>query len=335
MARKDRQHIISRSYLRNFSPEIDMYLMEKATWDTKSKKKTKDRKKIHFYDIGKRKFDYGKIHSLARIERYLLPAVDKIVRVTENKLPFLREIINNRSEEFLYQNENQSIIWEIANCFLARSLTLRKMAETFTCTREGSLVAKNGKKHAIITYTPYGAEFLQTCLLTNDPEILIPLLQKAMSIRIHSGDANDTFERIYEDRGLNEQLLSDLREGKIHRKPVHTPIPNHVSPILVENRTDLQFITGDICVPKTGFIPSYLTTSIQYHYFPINPELAVILLEESKVEKYFPRQITRKDQVHRWNRLVHDCSVKYLFAREEEPLSVTINEPVSNLTELI
>jgi glutamine synthetase len=53
MGRKDRQHYVSRSYLRNFSPELEFYLKERETWDSKRKKKFKDQMKIHFYDIEK------------------------------------------------------------------------------------------------------------------------------------------------------------------------------------------------------------------------------------------------------------------------------------------
>ncbi len=335
MGRKDRQHYVSRSYLRNFSPELEIYLKENNSWDYKRRKKFKDRMKIHFYDIEKRFFGHRTIYSLAQVDHYLLPTVDEIVRRTENELSLLREIIKNRSEEFLYENDNRRTLWEIANCLKARSMVFRKSAEVFTSTQEGCLVTRNGNEFATLTYTNYAAEYYQTCLFTNDPEILIPLLLKSFRFQNPSEDVADTFDQIFEDRNLKDELFIDLKEGKIQRLPQQTVIPSKVHPILIENSTNLPFITGDECVPKTGFILPDLTTKIYYFFFPLDPELAIILLEEKEGEKYFHRKITQKDQVHRWNKLIYDCSTNYLFAKNEEPLTVTINEPERSPNELI
>lgn len=335
MSRFDRQHYVSRSYLRNFSPDLEIYLKGRGSWDYKRRKKFKDKMKIHFYDIEKRFFGFRNIYSLARVNRYLLPTVDEIVRQTESKLPLLREIIKNRSEAFLYESDNQRTLWEIANCLQARSKLFRKSAEVFTSTQEGSLITRNGNKFATLTYTDYAAQFYQTCLFTNDPEILIPLLLKSIRFQSPSEDVDDTFDQIFEDEDLKDELLIDLKEGKIQRLPQQTVISSKVHPILIENRTNLPFITGDECVPKTGFILPDLTTKSYYLFFPLDPELAIILLEEKEVEKYFHRKITRKDQIHRWNRLIYDCSTNYLFAKNEEPLRVTINEPGRNPNELV
>jgi hypothetical protein len=312
-----------------------MYLKEKDAWDSKKRKKFKDKMKIHFYDIEERFYDNRNIYSLAKVERYLLPTVDRIVRHTENKLSFLREIIENKSEDFLYENDNQSIIWEIANCLKSMSKVYRKNAETFTSTQEGSLVTKNGNRFATLTYTDYAAELYQTCLFTDDPKIIMPLFMKAVRFKDTLEDVDDTFEKIFNDKGLIEELYSDLEEGKIERLPVQTIIPSNVYPILIENKTNLPFITGDECVPKTAFVLPNLTTKIYYHFFPLNPDVAIILLDDQREEKYFQHKISRRNQVHRWNRLVYDCSLNFLFAKSKEPLSETINQPERNLTELI
>ncbi|MHA1956153.1 MAG: DUF4238 domain-containing protein [Candidatus Thorarchaeota archaeon] len=335
MHRKDRQHFVSRSYLRNFSPDLDMYLREKDAWDFKKKKKFKDKMKIHFFDIKERFYSYRYIYSLAKVDRYLLPTVDRIVRQTENKLSFLKEIIKNKSEEFLYENNNQKTLWEIANCLKSMSKVFREAAETFTSTQEGKLITKDGNVFATLTYTDFAAEFYQSYLFTNDPKILMPLFIKSVRFREASEDTNDTFEKIFEAEGLIEELNNDMEEGKIERLPEQTTIPSNVYPILIENNTNLPFITGDECVPKTAFILPDLTTRIYYHFFPLNPDVAIILLDEQREKKYFQRRITRRDQVHRWNRLIYDCSSNYLFAKSEETLRETINEPERSPTELI
>jgi hypothetical protein len=247
-------------------------------------------------------------------------------------MQILREIIDSKSEDFLYENDNRRTLWEIANCLKARSMVLRKVAENFTSYQEGRLVTPNGKENATLTYTDRAAEFYQSRFFTNDPEILIPLLMKALEIRDSTEGLDDTFGQIFEDRGLKEELFDDLRQGEFPRMREKTVITSHVYPILLENSTNLSFITGDECVPKTRMV---LLPWVFYHFFPLDPELAIIFLDEKAEGQYFDRKVTRKDQIHRWNKLVHNCSTHYIFGRHDEALRMTVGGAVGNLAELV
>lgn len=327
MVRKDLQHYVSRSYLRNFSPDMEKYLEIRESVDKKRRKKFKDKMKIHYYNLVSKTYDYRRIYSLARVNHYLLPIVDQIVRRTENKLSLLREIINCRSEDILYQGNNQQTIWEIANCLRAMSFTFRRFAEDYSSSYEGSLVEQDGTKFASLIHTDAAAELYQTGLVTRDPAIIFPLLMKSYIFHVPSDGTDDTFEKIFHDEGLMDDLLADLADGKIAAVERTTVIPETVYPIMIENQTNLEFITGDECVPKTAFIPTDMATRVYYHFFPLSPEIALILLFDKEDESYFHRKISSIEQIHRWNRLVFDCSMNYLFGKTSNSLRYTINEP--------
>ncbi len=326
MEKKDRQHYVSQSFLRNFSPEYESYLKRRDSLDKKQKRKQKSVMKIHYFDIIKNITDYGNISKLAKANHYLSPVVDDIVKEIENKIPILRKVIESKSEDLHPARENRRTIWEIANCLKARSIVDKKFTEMFTLMQEGSLIdCKTKKKMGSLIYTKDGAEFLQTAFFTNDPRILIPLMLKAYKIELPSADAYGTFDQIYEEKELKESLFKDLTNFSEMTK--RTLIPDTVYPILIENTTDLDFITGDVCVAKTEYLFLNKRTGIEYYYFPISPKLAILLLEEESQKGIFPRNIFQKVKVHQYNRLIYNCSYNYLFSYSKEALQTTTSEP--------
>lgn len=106
---------------------------------------------------------------------------------------------------------------------------------------------------------------------------------------------------------------------------------------MVENKTDLPFITGDECVPEGEYLLSDLNRIVRTHYFPISPDLAIRFLHNKDLEKHFPREIDDKYEIHKMNGLIYNCSQHYLFANTERPLRLTTLEPkeVLNLYQIV
>ncbi len=325
MCVKDKQHFVSQSYLRNFSPDLSGYLDQKDSLPFKIRKRLKSRMKIHYYDIEKNMLNYGKISSLARINHYLLPIVDDIVKKTENKLNLLQKIIKNGAEECLYQNNNQETLWEIANCLKAKSFVFRDFLEFCNSLRVGDILGSDMRKRGTITYTEKAAEFFQTVLFTNDIEILFSLISKAYHIKIPSANVNGTFHQLDRKKNLEKEIIDEWRDK--FKLPIRTIIPNTVYPILIENNTDLPFITGDECIPEGEYFLANLNTKVRDHYFPISPDLAIRFLERKEFETHFPREIIDKYEIHKMNGLIYNCSQYYLFSNTEKPLRLTTLEP--------
>ncbi len=319
MGKKDRQHYVSQSYLRNFSPDFIEYQRTKDKMDEKKKKKFRERMKIHYFDINDYSNRIRTIHSLAKVDNYLLPAIDEIVRKTENKIPLLKEIIENRTEKFLYLQNHQETLWEIANCLAVHSITFRNTAELFCSQTKGDMIDKSGEKFAEISYTEKSAEFYQSSLYTNDIEILSPLFPRAFKLSFPSENVDDTLLQRSKEKGLGEDDLLDTMR-RVTKQPLQTLIPKTAHPILIENNSDFQFITGDVCIAKGEYQLSDLKTKIAVFLFPINPELAILFLEEKELEENIPRIINDKWIVFTWNRHIYNCSIRYLFAKSRESL---------------
>jgi hypothetical protein len=329
MGKKDRQHYVSQSYLRNFSPDLMEYQRTKDKLEDKQKKKFKSRMKIHYYDISKNFFDCGKINSIAKMDHYLLPEVDEILRRTENKLSLLKEIIENRCEDHLYQSHHQQTLSEIANCFVVRSISFRIMAELSNSLLTWDIIDSDGEEKGIITYTKEAAELIQTMLLTENPEIFHRLLPKSFKLAIPSDNVDGTFDQISKEKGI-EKAPPELQSET--RLPLRTHIPNTVYPILIENNTELPFITGDMCVPKMEYRLPDLKTKIPFYHFPISPDLAITFLEDKELEKHFPRRIEDTFEIYKLNRTIYECSTSFLFSNKPEPLRLITKVPKEDRT---
>ncbi len=319
MPRMDKQHYVSQSYLRNFSPDYEEYQKQKDTLGEKRRKKYKKKMRIHYFEINEYNYGFSKIETLARVNRYLLPEVDKIVKKTENKLSFLRDVIENKSEDFLNQCNHRETLIEIANCLVARSLVFRTHATVHCALTTGEMIDGKGDKFAELIYTDEGAEFLQTALLTNNIEILLPLMLKAYRFVVPSDDSDATFQERLEKQGLQvDELVDSFRN--MNQPPIQPFLSSTLFPILIKNNSEFQFITGDACVAKGNYQLSDLKTKIPVFLFPINPELAILFLEEEKSKNEVPRIVNDRWIIFAWNRHIYNCSVNYLFANSREPL---------------
>ncbi len=328
MGKKDKQHYISQSYLRNFSDDMVKYLFIRESLTSKERKKFKEKMKIHFYDIENTFFDYWNIKSLGRVDHYLFPSVDTIVKKTENNLHLLREIIENRSEDFLYQNNNQETLWEIANCFRAKCITFRWAAQEINSLYTGKIISKDTSRiEGSVEYTEVAAELFQTMNLTDDPEILLPLFLKSFKIIIPKKMVNENLEDSFlklDENQKKEFFVSLKKQFNIQIEPM---IPRTVYPILIENKTSMPFITGDDCVPKGEVVLNNISTTIISYHFPIAPDLAIMFLEKKEFQKHIARTITSEYEVYNQNRLIFNCSQYYLFSNETRSLRVTTLNP--------
>lgn len=319
----DKQHYVPQSYLRNFSPDLEEYMKIRENLDGKQKRKYKARMKIHFYDLDTDSIGYGNIDSLAKVDHYLFPAVDEIVRKTESKLSLLREIISNQSEDFLYENDNQNTLWEIANCLVAKSIWFREFTELYNLRTTGNMVDNDGNALGSITFTKESAEFFQTMFFTDNPEILYPMMLKSMRIKMPLENIDGTFEQIFEQKNIEKTPYGP--NPTIF--PIQTIIPRPIYPCLIFNQTEFPLITGDACVPKTEFVLPDKKTRVPVYHFPLNSDLAIIFVEENEHREYIPRKITYRWDTFVWNRLMYNCSTHYLFCGKPYQLGTVTSYP--------
>jgi len=329
MDKKSRQHYVPQSYLRNFSPDFIEYEKLRSNLEDKEKRKTKLKLKIHFFDIVTNSLGYGSISSLAKINHYFSPTVDQIIQKTENRLELLRNIIRSKSEDLLYQENNQEILWEIANCLKARSFAFRHLVELAHSMTTGYMIERNETIWGSISYTEKSAELFQTLLFTNDMEIIWPLILESYKLSIPSNGIDGTGRQVAEQKGSSQKMLKPPRNRD--ELPIRTLIPETAYPILIENFSGFPFITGDECVPKTEYLVHDLKTRIPQYHFPISPELAITFVERKEHEVYFPRIIENKRDIQKMNRLIYNCSVRYLFSKSEAPLKLATIEPKQNV----
>ncbi len=282
--------------------------------------------KIHFYDIESGSLNYRNISSIAKMDNYLLPEVDRIVRKTEDKMPILRDIIKNKTGENLYQDNHQEVLREIANCLIGRSIVFRNLGEIYTSEVVGEIRTPDGKLLEF-SYIEGSSEYFQTLLFTCDNKILLPLILKYTKIKVPSDGVDGTFEEIFKGTGTE---MEDLLDG-LPVQPITSALPPVLYPVLVENKTDLPFITGDVCVCKTEYVSTDLVTKFPIYHFPISPSTSIIFLESRNFEKHIPRSITDENEVHKFNRLIYNCSHHYLFSNQPDALERTTEEPKEEL----
>ncbi len=325
MSKKDMQHYVSQSYLRNFSPDQQAYQKHKENLEKKDRKRIRERMKIHYFEIEEYNFDFKKISSLASVNRFLLPTVDKLVQKIEDKLGLLREIINNRSEEFLYQDNNQDTLVEIANCLAGRSIVYRSHLIRFCRSQQGSLITKDGVTWADLLYTDVGPDLFQTMQFTRDNKIILPLMLRAFRLIIHEEGTNGTFLKGLEKKGIYENEL--IQSWTMSLPPIEPFLPKSLHPILLENKSETQFIAGDVCVVKTEYLADDLRTKIPVYHFPINEKYAILFLENAEFDSKIPRVIRDKWDIFKWNRVIYNNSVNYLFSKSRDALLLVTRLP--------
>ncbi len=98
-------------------------------------------------------------------------------------------------------------------------------------------------------------------------------------------------------------------------------------PIIIENKSDLPFVTGDQPVINTyavGLNLEEMPKELEF-YYPLTPALALLLTskEEYRTQTIIPAS---KSDVMKYNRFIHDQSGKQLYASSRDVLERMLSE---------
>ncbi len=96
-------------------------------------------------------------------------------------------------------------------------------------------------------------------------------------------------------------------------------------PILIENTSQIPFITGDQPIINTHAVGLGLEDSPKEleFYYPLTPSLALLLTDNTKFQDYtiIP---ANKDDVLKYNRYIYDQSGRQIYAAQREPLELLV-----------
>ena len=98
-------------------------------------------------------------------------------------------------------------------------------------------------------------------------------------------------------------------------------------PIIIENKSDLPFVTGDQPVINTyavGLNLEEIPKELEF-YYPLTPALALLLTskEEYRTQTIFP---ATKPDVIKYNKFIHDQSGKQIYASSRDVLERMLSE---------
>jgi hypothetical protein len=323
--RNYKQHYVSQGYLRNFSPDIVDYQKNKFDFDRKTRQKIRENMRIHYYEKQSGTIYFDNIKKLAWVRKYFSNEIDIEIQKIENQLPLLRNIIQNGTESFLYEGNNQQIVFEIANFFATRAISFRHLISNLYDQFIDSLPRISPITKKLMKETKNPPKTLQSLTLTEDPEKF--LLESFLEAYIKIFPEKDKFavERMIKKHEHHSSAamrrymttINDLKEFKM--------LYSNFFPILIENKSSIPFITGDNCVVAMRFFSESSLSGISYYFFPIGPRYAINFLSKKEFQSKFTRTLSDGYKVLQLNHHLYNTSNHFAFANEEKVLRLVTN----------
>jgi len=321
--RRSRQHFVSQGYLRNFSPNLIEYQDIKAKLDSKSRQKKREKFKIYLYDKSKNKIEYKLIKNIAWKLNYFDEEIDRDIHKIENQLSLLRKIAEIGKESFLCENNNQEILFEIANFFATRAISFRNLISNLydDFIDLSPKISPSLKK--LLKKDDEPAKTLQSVALAEEPDKVLQKQYSKSYEKTYPNKEELDIDRIIkkEEPYKSEALLkykTAIKEFENFKMLFSIKYP-----ILVENKSELPFVTGDNCVIPMIHISKFPSDRFSNFYFPISPRFAIYFLPEKKYQSKFNRMLDDGYKILQLNHNIFRTSNYFIFANEERVLRLT------------
>ncbi len=349
-----KQHYIPQWFLRNFVIEEDF---------------EKDNKKKRVFRLNKKTgdIDKKKINQSFYSPRFLEELIDDLMSEAEDKVAKFftgLEKLNFQTEKIkIYNPSNRDNIFK-------KSLDIKKFAETFIDAMhlqsnfeilcdfinhltfrtpsfrnymkfskilDFSFISTETQEILYQSNIKYDEVFLQKAqgyFLKNDLQGMISLISKNISIGIKK--SLDHKDSQIEIENKIREVLQKLPDETVDKPLKHTEL----RPIIIINLSGLnpqdhpvELITSDNPLIIAELIVNGVSVMLEY-YIPINPTIAIGLLNLENFMKYITNNLStidnktpveysifvKSDIIHRLNQTMYDNSFEYLAAHNEDTL---------------